>query len=201
MWKARPKNDLRLLFATDRSVWIDKEKIIGTSSMLTPPICSFLLEHAHILPCDVNDIPSFDSLYFKYVYTASGALESVVAGGEVRWPQMIRDRDELLMSQSLSLDNEDERLKTEGSMSDQMQMGNTAWDISAISVSTQHILESTGLDLLAVCKFMISALGNKEEYKALVSQQGQQAQSWLNLLRQVISRPDSAFTYVSASAS
>ena len=60
------------------------------------------------------------------------------------------------------------------------------WDISSIAVSSENIHRATGLDILSVCEVVASMLENKEEYHKLMSQKGQQAQSWLNLLRQVI---------------
>ena len=61
-----------------------------------------------------------------------------------------------------------------------------SWDISSIAVSSENVYRATGLDILSVCEVVASILENKEEYKIIMSQKGQQAQSWLNLLRQVI---------------
>ena len=63
---------------------------------------------------------------------------------------------------------------------------NPSWDISSIAVSSENIHRATGLDILSVCEGVTSMLENKEEYHKLMSYKGQQAQSWLNLLRQVI---------------
>ena len=63
---------------------------------------------------------------------------------------------------------------------------NPSWDISSIAVSSENIHQATGLDILSVCEDVVSMLENKEEYQKLMSYKGQQAQSWLNLLRQVI---------------
>ena len=63
---------------------------------------------------------------------------------------------------------------------------NPSWDISSVAVSSENFHQATGLDILSVCEVVASKLENKEEYQKLMSNKGQQAQSWLNLLCQVI---------------
>ena len=58
----------------------------------------------------------------------------------------------------------------------------SSWNIR---LDHRQIHVATGLDILSVCNRLVSALECKQDYKQIVSQKGQKAQSWLILLRQV----------------
>lgn len=75
MWdpKIHPVNHLRLLFATNRYIWIDRDTII---------------KHVNIVRCNIGDEPPSLSLYFKHLYKSNTPLVPVVENGAVHWPWM-----------------------------------------------------------------------------------------------------------------